>query len=592
MATVTDIVVLLKEASDAYYNGGTLKMDDDTYDSLVERLKELDPKNPYLSEVGAKPHSVAELPFAMPSLDKIKPGEDALQRFLLNTDGFVMSEKLDGLSALWDSRDRKLFLRGNGILGQDISHLVNLGIQGLVRGTEYVRGELIIPRSEGIALSRSWVNGQVHQHTPNTENIKRIRFIAYEMMDTRMKRSAQFEWLKQRGFIVPWYTRSQKVSQSDLSEKLIERRSISEYDTDGIVVGLDRIPVSESTDTRAKNPKDCMAFKMPLADQSAETTVQEVIWAPSAQGYIIPRIRFDPVVIGSATIEFCTGHNARIILQNKIGPGAKIIVRRSGDVIPKFDGVISSAKEASFPPQGTWVWDGETHIKVVGDPEEMTVVKLHYFLKTLEIPGAGPATAVALVKAGVKGPAALWAATPETLCKILGPTNGVTLHTNLRSTFEKASELLLMHASSTMPRGVGDTKLTNLFAAEMDPRKWRGMAAQEGWTTKSFQDFLDVLPTYVAWRQKEIHWIPYPILKAVTVNVPTSEIICMTGFRDKGLEEMAAKKGYTCSPNLTGKVTILLVPDGELKESEKIKQARAKGIKILPRSQFLAQYLT
>jgi len=66
----------------------------------------------------------------------------------------------------------------------------------------------------------------------------------------------------------------------------------------------------------------------------------------------------------------------------------------------------------------------------------------------------------------------------------------------------------------------------------------------------------------------------------------------MTGFRDKSLEEMAAKKGYTCVPNLTGKVTILLVPDGELKESEKVKQARLKGIKILPRSQFLAQYLT
>jgi hypothetical protein len=95
----------------------------------------------------------------------------------------------------------------------------------------------------------------------------------------------------------------------------------------------------------------------------------------------------------------------------------------------------------------------------------------------------------------------------------------------------------------------------------------------------------------VSWRQKEIHWIPYPILQAAT-KTKNQIPVCITGFRDKNLEQQAATKGYELVTNLTGKVTLLLVPDGEVKETEKIKTAREKGITILSRSQFVAQYLS
>ena len=598
MTSPQQIVPLLREASEAYYNGGKSKMSDEAYDGLLERLRELDPENPYLEEVGAPPptQGAVKLPFPMPSLDKIKPGEDQLKRFLVNPGGFVLSEKLDGLSALWYKG--KLYLRGDGLVGQDVSHLVPLGIQGLVSIDTGVRGELILPRSEGQALARSWVNGQIHQKTPEAATISKIHFVAYELMGSKLTRSAHFEWLQAHGFEVPWFSAMPLMTETALATILQDRRQISPYDTDGIVVGLDAVSKSESTAAKAKNPKDCVAFKMPLADQSAETTVRAVVWAPSAQGYIIPRIQFDPVRIGAATIEFCTGHNARMILQNKVGPGAKIVIRRSGDVIPKLDRVIQVAATASFPPDGTWCWDGDeataAHIKTVGASPAMASAKLHYFLKTLEIPGAGPATASALVDAGVCGPAALWKATPEALSKILGPKTGASLHANLREILLKVSEMTLMHASSTMPRGVGDTKLTSLFAVEADPRKWTSVAAPTGWTAESFRSFLAEFPNYVEWRTKELGWIPYPILGSAIAVPPKKgggELLCMTGFRDKELEAQAEKRGYTFVATLTGKVSILLVPDGPVKESEKVKSATSKGIKILSRSQFVAQYL-
>lgn len=55
MATTVDIVRLLREASYAYYEGHHLTMDNDTYDGIVERLRELDPLNPYLKEAGHPP---------------------------------------------------------------------------------------------------------------------------------------------------------------------------------------------------------------------------------------------------------------------------------------------------------------------------------------------------------------------------------------------------------------------------------------------------------------------------------------------------------------------------------------------------------
>jgi NAD-dependent DNA ligase len=369
------------------------------------------------------------------------------------------------------------------------------------------------------------------------------------------------------------------------------RRTESVYDTDGIVVGINALPVSESSGTKAKNPKDCVAFKMPLADQSAETTVREVLWSPSAQGYLVPRIRFDPVTIGAAKIEFCTGHNARMIVTGGVGPGAKIVIRRSGDVIPKMDAVLK-AVTPSLPPVGTWEWIGSAteavHIRLLDGGDAMISAKIHHFLKTLDIPGSGPACAAALVAAGIHGPKSILDTSAAKLSEILGPKTGASLYTNLRSALAKTDEMTLMIASSTMPRGVGETKLKAIFAVEADPDRWTGALKPAGWTAESFSAFLKVFPTYKEWRKQ----IPLELKTNQTKPVSvTGETICMTGFRDAAMEENATAKGHAFVPSVTGKTTILLVPDGPVKESEKVKAARAKAIRILSRSEFMDLYL-
>ncbi len=609
---IASIVRQLREASDAYYNGGTAILGDEVYDALLERLKELDPENPYLEEVGAPPptEGAVTLPFPMPSLDKIKPAEDRLARFLAATppSGLVMSEKLDGLSALWVASSRKLYLRGDGIVGQDISHLVGRGIQGLACSGSglTVRGELVLPRSAGDlgnAYARSWVNGVIHRNNPDPTDIRKIRFVAYELLQPAgLSRSEQFKALFTSGFETPWRTHMTDTTEAELIKSLQERRVTGKYDTDGIVVAYDLPPKSESTAGKARNPKDCVAFKMPLADQSAETTVREVLWGMSNQGYLIPKLQFDPIIIGSASIQYCTAHNAKVVQSERLGPGARIVVRRSGDVIPKLDRVVVAAAAASMPPAGTYEWDATgTHIRTVatagGPSKEIQIARLGHFLKTLEIPGAGPATAIALVEAGISGPAALWSTSAERLGEVLGPKTGGGLWTNLRTALEKATEMDLMIASSEMPRGCGQTKLSAMFARDADPRRWRigaGCEAPTGWSQQTLATLWPALSTYEAWRARELPMIPYPkvVAAAATAAVAANgKVICMTGFRDKDLEAKATAKGHTVSGTLTAKVNILLVADGDVKESEKVKAARAKGIPILSRAQFVAQYL-
>ena len=606
MASINSIVDLLKKASDAYYNGKNPVMDDDSFDALVDELRAKDPSNPFLKSVGAEPNEGAVmLPSYMPSLEKIKPGEATLARFLRVSKYYVLSEKLDGLSALWCPATKSLYLRGNGLIGQTVSHIAN-HIASLVHSNApwIIRGELVLPKNAvglGSTPARTVINGLVHKSNPDLELLKQVEFIAYEVINpTLMKRSDQFTWLTANGFLVPWWILKESPREDDLKTFFTERRSSSLYDTDGIVVGIDNAPFKVSmtaTQSAPKPPKDCVAFKMPVSDQSAITTVEEVLWAPSAQGYLIPRIRIKPVHIGGAVIEFCTGHNARTIVDKGIGPGAQIKIRRSGDVIPTLDQIIIPAT-VTLPTKYEWEWVGSeadaTHIKLVGGSIDQLTSQLHLFAKTIDIPGLGPANCKALVDADIIGPAILWSKTVDELSKILGPKTGATLYANLRTKLlsPALTELELLIASNKMPRGTGETKLKSLIIAEPNIKNWATLTVvPQGWVQDSLETFQRAFPEYETWRTTELHFIPYPLKVASTSSNDPLKTVCFTGFRDKALEEKI-KSTFQIVATVSSKLNVLVIPDGSNNhESEKVKKALALNtVEVLQCSDFIKKY--
>jgi NAD-dependent DNA ligase len=609
MYTESELVAILKKASDAYYNNKSDGLlGDEAYDALRDELEERFPNNPFLNEIGAPVEKGAvKLPYKMASLNKIKPGTGAVESFVSSSKvkQWVLSDKLDGISVLWDTGKRKLYLRGDGLMGVDVSAFAPY-LSGLTpRGYTHkwvLRGELVLPNDVDIkgTLPRSWVNGQLHQKKPIPQNLGKIRFVAYELVDPAHHiRSEQLQMMAEAGFEVPLYCIWGVLNDDALSSYLRQRREKSNYAIDGIVVGENSLPVKDSGDS-VTNPKDMRAFKMPMEDQKATTQVVDVVWSASHQGYWIPRIQIQPVTIGGSRIEYLTGHNARVIVQQRIGKGAVIVVRKSGDVIPTLEQVVSVGS-APVLPEGEWDGDEKTasHYKVKSGTttDEMMNKRLEHFAKTLDIPHLGPGLIAKLVEEGKDTPNDLVTILQVDMELILGKGMSAKIFPALQQRLQTCTEMDLMIGSSMMPRGVGSTKLQGLFVKEADPRKWSSIQECEGWSKDALKSFLDTMPTYEAWRRKELPAIPYPKLSewhpmpapGVTYDKPTG-IVCLTGFRDAQFQKKMEEKGFQFVNSVTKKTTLVIVKDRE-DTSEKTKKAEVLEIPILTREEAIQEYL-
>lgn len=607
------IVKKLKEAADAYYNTGTPILTDDEYDALRDQLEAMDPENPFLVSVGAAAkEGTVRLPVPMPSLNKIKPLTGAVGTFVKNTvspNGWVLTEKLDGISALWIPAEKKLYLRGDGLVGQDVSHIVP-HVHGLPVRLEKgfrVRGELVIHK-EDVAentIGRSWINGVLHRSDPDPADVAKIRFVAYEISSGKEvgTRQEQLATLAKLRYEVPWCNLASQLDEATLSQALKARRDLGDYDIDGIVVGQNCVPEWHSWTAAGgalRNPKDQVAFKMVLSDQCAETTVVAVHWGLSYQGYYIPRLEIEPVRVGGAVITYVTGHNARNIVDKGIGKGARIRIRRSGDVIPTIDGVLL-AVQPGLPEPHLWKWAGNpadaVHIctKEEKASAELLESRLKHFAVVLEIDGLGPGLVKKLVAGGVSTPRLLCEASAATLSDLVGKKTGVSIADGLRKAMAVITEKRLLIASGTLPRGVGETRLDTLFAAEPDPRCWGAkMGRIDGWSEEGLASFLKVYPQYETWRAKEFPLPAYPILAPATAatvkkTAETKGAICFTGFRDAALERRLVDAGYAVVDTVTKKTTLLVIPDAG-SDSSKVEKARKSEIPIKKVSEFLREY--
>ena len=120
-------VTIIQKANDAYYNNNPL-MTDNEFDIVKEYFDKKFPNNPVLQNIGAPiTKNKVTLPYNMPSMDKIKPDTDALDKWMKKyTGNYVLSCKLDGVSGMYttENNTQKLYTRGDGTIGQDITHLL------------------------------------------------------------------------------------------------------------------------------------------------------------------------------------------------------------------------------------------------------------------------------------------------------------------------------------------------------------------------------------------------------------------------------------------------------------------------------------
>jgi DNA ligase (NAD+) len=382
---------------------------------------------------------------------------------------------------------------------------------------------------------------------------------------------------------------------------LVTQRAASDYPTDGLVIATDGIPARGTDSKTLKNPKDCIAFKAALEEQKRTTLVRSIEWNLSRQGALIPTILIEPVVIGEANIERLSGHNAATIVKHALGPGARIIVRRSGDVIPTLDTVLEGSS-ASMPTVA-WTWDeNKTHalaqVTVGEESKEAKVKALVHALQTFEIPGVGEGVVEKMVEGGFDTMAKLWKAGAADLGKAIGPGRGPKVVEALK-VIHGASEATMLIASNLLPRGVGERKLKVLFEIESNPRLWTvaKFDTVPGWGSASMDELLLVLPAALEWGKfRGSASVPssasgpaHSVAVALPAPAPqpNGKSVVFTGVRDKALEQRLLAQGWEISPSVTKKTTVVVVASAG-DESGKTKKATEYGIRIMPITEFSA----
>lgn len=251
--SITKLVDILKKLSHNYYNQENDLIPDDIYDILKDILEERAPTNKFLKEIGAPiTKEKVKLPYTMPSLNKIKPDTEALNVWKNTYKGpYVVSDKLDGVSALYVRTENgdKLYTRGDGTMGQDISHLVKYVIIKHGVNTNNIplnmaiRGELIISKKNFEKIKKDFKNarnvvaGLVNSKNYSPKIAKLTEFVAYGIINPLYKYQEQMTLLDNTGFITVFNKTKKNITNDYLSELLLKRRKSGKYEIDGIVVG-------------------------------------------------------------------------------------------------------------------------------------------------------------------------------------------------------------------------------------------------------------------------------------------------------------------------------------------------------------------
>lgn len=631
-----ELVDIIQYANYEYYNKGEKAFHDNIYDLIKERLEKINKNHPILKHVGAVVAKTdkrkVKLPCWMGSMDKIKSDKDTITKWKSGYDGFVVvSDKLDGNSGLLEySGDGivKLYTRGNGIDGLDISHIVpfvkhipvstNIGkdIKNVL-----VRGELIISKSdfekvkEQGANARNMVAGLLNSIKPNLELAKNIQFIAYELVIPHHEPSTQFKTMTKLGFKTA-YNRMIPVNSvgiDSLSEYLIERRSESEFEIDGIIVAHDGI----HNRIVGENPKHAFAFKSIAMMDQVEVIVTGVEWNISKDGLMKPVVKFDAVNLTGVMVQRATGFNAKFIVDNGVGIGAKLIIRRSGDVIPHIVEITEKA-EPSLPTDVAYAWN-KSRVDIVANGDNAnnkSVIKLKnlvFFFNKVDVHGMSEGIIAKLVDGGYDTVGKILAMSVEDIAKLEGfkSTMANKVFNAIRERFMSVDKVILAAASNVFGHGIGERKLQVVYDAypafltdDAFVVSEEQLTKLEGVSNKTAQVFLEGQGKL--WKFVKENSLERFFTKSknsgnakknendkkvdkTLVNALTGKGFLFTGVRDKEIEERLKAAGASIKTSVSKNVNVLVCKD-PTSTSSKMQEARKLGIKIMTLDELIESF--
>ncbi len=226
-----------------------------------------------------------------------------------------------------------------------------------------VRGEVVMPREAFARLNRRQIEeggktfanprnaaaGALRMLDARVTAARRLDFHAYALLaggePVLDSHWASLQVLKRLGFKVA--AEHARLSGVDalppFRDRCMARRDALPYDIDGVVFKLDDTALWRRLGATSKSPRWAIACKP--AAQQAETVVKDIDVQVGRTGAVTPRARLRPVEVGGVTVSRATLHNEDEIARLGLQIGDRVVVERSGDVIPKVVRVAAEAAE-------------------------------------------------------------------------------------------------------------------------------------------------------------------------------------------------------------------------------------------------------
>jgi DNA ligase (NAD+) len=619
-----DILLAWKEEFDnRYYNTGQNTIDDLKYDILLDIIWRK--KDTVEFSIGCKlreDDNKAKLPFRLGGMDKIKKGEeDKIASWKTKYPyPVILSEKLNGVSCLivYKKSSIHLYTRGDGEYGADISYLKNKikNLPQKMKENIAVRGELII---KDATFKEKWQKEYKNSlslivSVVNSKTLKQpivdIEFLAYEIVangKVELPPAEQFMSLQKLGFQTPYFQKISKedVSMDFLSEFLTVRKDTSLYDIDGIIVHADYL--YDRTDTSSSgNPNYAFAFKMLM--EVAQATVTDVEWSPSKWGILKPRICITPIQLCGVTICHTTGFNGAFIRDNKINVGTKLLMTRSGDIIPYIVEVLKDVdreeKVGKMPDvEFTWNESGVDIVMATTLSKEVEIQKLVHFFVSVGVKQINEGVVTKLYENGLTSIEKIVSASKERLLSI--PTfkdkMAERIITNLQSTLSSVQLADFLTGIGIFGMGIGKKKIELLLCTYPNllskTYTKEDICKVQGFSDKTAEKVIEGLrkipPIYEPLKPFISIVFPSPPQQNKQEDVSSLDHVMLTDkkfvfskFRDEALKRKIISLGGSVSESVSSK-TFAVITQNKEDSSGKIDKARGLGIPIWSVNDFL-----
>jgi DNA ligase (NAD+) len=370
------------------------------------------------------------------------------------------------------------------------------------------------------------------------------------------------------------------------------------YAIDGLVLRCDDDARYASLGATSHHPRGSLAFK-----QAGETSVTEILtihMGVGRSGKVSFRAELKPVFLSGATLAFATLHNAEFIESGGYAPGARVFIKRSGEVIPYIFGLETPAHQPYVLPvaclcgspltrQGPDLYCLDNPTCPYRDSESLL-----YFVRSLEIFGVSEKLLERFREAElVTSPSDLFQITKEDLLTLdgFGPKLAQNVIDSIQS--KRTLPLGVFLTSLGLKRG-GKVKCVEVARQFGSLDRIRTLTAQElvqldGWADKSAEDFLVSLQAKRPLIDELLKWVqvvdePKPAAESsgVALSPLSGKRVCITGAlseQRRVYEDLLLAAGASVSSAVSSQTSYLVC--NEASGSSKFKKAQELGVVII-----------